>query len=229
MALSASIDQITAGTAAAVSQSVSNTSKATLGKDDFLKLFVTKLSNQDPSQPMQDENFIAQMAQFTQLEQMQNMNTNLENALASDLTLSQTISNTMATSLIGRSVRVQADSVVLDQTGVANISFDLDKAAANVTAEISNADGSLVRTLSMDGATSGTHEMTWDGLDAQGSPVAAGQYNLKITATDADGKAVKATAYFNGKVDGVRYVDGSGMLTIGNVLVPLSSVLEVHT
>jgi flagellar basal-body rod modification protein FlgD len=229
MSLSASIDQITAGMATAAAQSASSTSKSTLGKDDFLRLFVTKLSNQDPSQPMEDESFIAQMAQFTQLEQIQNMNTNLEKALASDMALSQTINNTMATSLIGRSVRVQSNSVVLDQSGTATIPFDLDQPAADVTVEISNSDGSLVRALRLEGVAAGANQITWDGLNADGSPVAAGQYSLKIVATDADGNAVTANAYFDGKVDGVRYVDGAGMLTVGNVLIPLSNVLEIHS
>jgi flagellar basal-body rod modification protein FlgD len=226
MSLIAGLDQITAGTAVSVSQRVS--SKTSLGKDDFLRLFVTRLANQDPSSPMQDEDFIAQMAQFTQLEELQNMNTSLENALASDLALAQTINNTMATSLIGRSVRVQSDSVVLDESGVATISFELAEATDDVTIEITNSDGSLVRALRMDGVPSGLNEITWDGLDAQGSPVAAGQYNLKFTASDADGNAIAAHGYFNGTVDGVRYVDGAGMLTVGNVLIPLSDVLEVH-
>ena len=226
MPISASLDQINAGSSLPSSQRVA--SRNTLGKDDFLRLLVTRLANQDPSSPMQDEQFIAQMAQFTQLEQMQNMNSNLEKALSADFLLSQTINNTMATSLIGRTVKVQSDSVVLDQTGVATIPFDLEEAAGDVTIEITNSDRSLVRALRIQGASAGANEITWDGLDANGSPVAPGQYNLKLVATDADGNAVTAHAYFNGKVDGVRYVDGSGMLTVGNVLIPLSDVLEIH-
>jgi len=227
MSLSASLDQINAGSSVPTAQRVA--SRNTLGKDDFLRLFVTRLANQDPSSPMQDEQFIAQMAQFTQLEQLQNMNNNLEKALSSDLVLSQTINNTMATSLIGRSVKVQSNSVVIDQSGVATIPYELDKPANDVTIEITGADGSLVRALRVDGASAGSNQITWDGLDANGVPVAPGQYDLKMIATDAEGNAVPVTAYFNGTVDGVRYVDGAGMLTVGNVLIPLSDVLEIHS
>jgi flagellar basal-body rod modification protein FlgD len=227
MPISASLDQISAGASVSASQSAS--SRNTLGKDDFLRLFVTRLANQDPSSPMQDEQFIAQMAQFTQLEQLQNMNSNLEQALSADLMLSQTINNTMATSLIGRSVRVQSNSVVIGESGTADISFDLEKLAGDVTLKITNDDGSLVRALRMDHVPSGANDITWDGLDANGSPVAQGKYNLEVLATDAEGNEITAHAYFNGTVDGVRYVDGAGMLTVGNVLIPLSDVLEIHT
>ena len=226
MPISASLDQINAGASTSASQRAG--SRNTLGKDDFLRLFVTRLANQDPSSPVQDEQFIAQMAQFTQLEQLQNMNSNLEKALSADLVLSQTINNTMATSLIGRSVRVQSNSVVIGESGTADISFDLEKNAGDVMIKITNDDGSLVRALRMDGVPSGANEITWDGLDANGSPVAQGQYNLEIVAADAEGNEIRANAYFNGTVDGVRYVDGAGMLTVGKVLIPLSDVLEIR-
>src|SRR3990172_9740552 len=143
MPISASLDQINAGASTSASQRAGR--RNTLGKDDFLRVFVTRLANQDPSSPVQDEQFIAQMAQFTQLEQLQNMNSNLEKALSADLVLSQTINNTMATSLIVRSVRVQSNSVVIGESGTADISFDLEKNAGDVMIKITNDDGSLVR------------------------------------------------------------------------------------
>ncbi|MBI5867651.1 MAG: flagellar hook capping protein [candidate division Zixibacteria bacterium] len=224
--VSATYEQITASATAAAK---TTTGKNALGKDDFLRLFVTRLANQDPMSPMQDEQFIAQMAQFTQLEQLTNMNDNLQKALSADLVLSQTINNTMATSLIGRTVRVQANSVVLDDNGSATIAYELEKPAKDVTIEISNSDGSLVRALRVDGVSAGANNIAWDGLDANGSKVAPGQYNLKIVAEDADGNAITVHAFFNGTVDGVRYVDGAGMLTVGSVLIPLSDVLEIHS
>lgn len=220
-------DQITAASTASAAKQTKG--KSELGKDDFLRLFVTRLANQDPLSPMQDEQFIAQMAQFTQLEQLQNMNANLQQALNSDLVLAQTINNTMATSLIGRTVRVQSNSVVLTERGDADISYELEQPAKSITIEITNSDGSLIRALRDDGVSAGPNQINWDGRDANGNTVAPGQYNLKVLAEDAEGNAVTVHAFFNGTVDGVRYVDGAGMLTVGSILIPLSDVLEIHS
>lgn len=227
MPMTAGVNEINAGASVPVSERVP--SKSTLGKNDFLRLFVTRLSNQDPMAPMQDEQFIAQMAQFTQLEELQNMNSNLEKSLNWSLLLSQTINNTMATSLIGRSVRVESNALVLQENKPADIHFDLDRAAQNVTIEITDADGTFVRALRIDGASAGANQTTWDGLDASGNQMAPGRYTLKISGEDAEGKPVNARGYFNGTVDGVRYIDGQAMLTVGSVLIPLSDVLEIHT
>ena len=91
-----------------------NAADRILDKDDFLELLIAKLSNQDPLDPMQDEDFVAQLAQFSSLEQLSNMNENLMQDIQWNYMLSQTISNTMATSLIGRTVR--ADSSMMCST-----------------------------------------------------------------------------------------------------------------
>jgi flagellar basal-body rod modification protein FlgD len=77
-----------------------------LGKDDFLKLLTVQLQNQDPMSPLENNELVAQLAQFSSLEQMANMNQSLQDSLDSDLLVGQLLNNTMATTLIGRSVRV---------------------------------------------------------------------------------------------------------------------------
>lgn len=203
-------------------------SRTTMGKDEFLRLFVTRLQNQDPLSPMQDEDFIAQMAQFSSLEQLYNMNQNLQSALTTNGQLSQSISNTMSTALIGRTVCVSTDQVLLPADGSADIRFDLDRPAADVTIEILDAEGRMVRTLRAEGGPAGANRLTWDGLDASGTRAAAGTYQLKIRAKDTDGNEVTVTAYFSGRVTGVRYVDGQALLAVNNVFIPLANVMEVQ-
>jgi flagellar basal-body rod modification protein FlgD len=203
------------------------TSRTTMGKDEFLRLFVTKLQNQDPMSPMQDEDFVAQMAQFSSLEQLYNMNQNLENALTANGLMSQSISNTMATTLIGRTVSVSTDQVLLPADGSTDIHFDLDSAAAGVTVKILDSDGSLVRALHADGGPAGANTITWDGLDASGNRAAAGTYQLQVSAKDSDGEEVGAKPYFSGTVSGVRYTDGQAVLVVNNVLIPLANVMAV--
>ncbi|GAB4317224.1 MAG: flagellar hook assembly protein FlgD [Candidatus Zixiibacteriota bacterium] len=219
------VDQITTQTPSSTTDRLTGLND--LGKDDFLKLFVTRLANQDPLEPVKDEQFIAQLAQFTQLEQLYNMNENLENSLAWSSMLSQTINNTMATSLIGREVRVDAETVVLSDSGPATINYELGEGAANVRIEITDDSGSVVQVLSTGGTSSGAHSIEWDGNDRQGNRAPEGTYNLRVLATDSEGNDIPSQAYFSGVVDGVRYLEGNAMLLIGKAMVPLSNVIQV--
>jgi len=225
MEISATQDQMTAASAVPANERIG--SQNTLGKDDFLQLLVTQLANQDPLEPMDNEAYITQMATFSQLELLQNMNSNLEKSLNWSLLLSQTINNTMATSLLGREVQVSTDTVVIDDTGTSKIRYDLAGSAEDVTIKINDADGNLVRALRENGANEGTHELTWDGLDANGNQMAKGTYTIEVEATDSEDNAVDAAAYFTGNVDSVRYIEGQAYLSVDDVLIPLSQIMQV--
>ena len=111
------------------SQAATQAAKKVLGKDDFLRLLVAKLSNQDPLNPIQDEDFASQLAQFSSLEQLSNMNDNLTQDMQWNYLLSQTINNTMATSLIGRTVRADSSQVYLETAGTSDLYLNLDRTA----------------------------------------------------------------------------------------------------
>jgi flagellar basal-body rod modification protein FlgD len=226
MPITGGIDEISAIAGTDPTDRIS--SQNVLGKDDFLRLFVTRLANQDPLEPVKDEQFIAQMAQFSQLEQLQNMNDNLKQSINWSLLLSQTINNTMATSLLGHSVRVNTDTVILGDSGSSTIRYDLASGAKDVVIEISDSSGNLVRVLRQDGASAGANQIEWDGTNANGEDIAPGSYQVTIRAENSAGDAIEASAYFTGVVDAVRYVDGAAMLAVDDVFIPLSDVIEVQ-
>ncbi len=198
-----------------------------MGKDDFLQLLVTKLSHQDPLSPSEDTDFVAQLAQFSSLEQLENMNSNLEQDLQWNYLLSQTISNTMATSLIGRSVRADSSGIYLETAGSADIAVDLDRAVSELKVEIVDRDGQVVRTMNENGLAAGDHVVHWDGLDQSGNQMAAGLYSVRVTAVDGNGNDYSPEPFLEGEVTGVSYKDGIALLTISGQNVPLAAVLEV--
>lgn len=200
-----------------------------MDKNDFLRLLVVKLANQNPFEPMKDEDFIAQMAQFTQLEQLTNMNDLLAESLTQNSLLSQSIVNTMATQLIGRTVSVETSDIVLGSSGGVDIRFDLAGAAADVTIEIVDESGSLVRALRPGAHPSGESTISWDGKMASGERATPGRYRLRIKAENADGESVPVRSYFSGVVDGVRYVNGAALLSVGDALIPMANVIAVST
>ncbi len=198
-----------------------------LGKDDFLQLLVTKLKNQDPLNPMQDEAFIADLAQFSSLEQLQNLNDSLSNSLDYDYLQMQTINNTMATSLIGRNITASYSDIYLNSTNQPEIGYTLDDYAANVRVSITDADGNVVATRTVEDVAAGNNSYVWDGKDNYGERLPEGYYSVKIDATGADGDSLTPSIFVQGRVTGVVYNDGAAYLQVNGMEIPLSGISEI--
>jgi flagellar basal-body rod modification protein FlgD len=222
-----SLENITFIPQAGSNNATAGVSTNQLGKEDFLNLLVTKLANQDPLDPVSDEDFVAQLAQYSSLEQLTNMNESLAQDIQWNYLLSQTISNTMATSLIGRNIRADSSMVYLETAGSADIAVNLDRFADEVTISIHDQYGNVVRQINENNLDSGDHVIHWDGTDNDGVQVAAGSYTISISAVDANGESFTPDQFVEGEVTGVAYRDGMAMLVIQGQEIPLSNVIEV--
>ncbi len=195
--------------AASSSTTDTTTTSSVLGKDEFLELLIAELQNQDPLEPMNNQEYVAQMAQFSSLEQLQNLNATLADNVNYTMLLSQTISNTMATSLIGKEITAECDTVGITSGSDANITFATADYAASGTITVSDADGTVVRTLHVDNLLSGDHSICWDGKDEYGNDVASGEYSYTVSLTDANGSSVTASTYRNSAlIAKIKYVSG---------------------
>jgi len=199
-----------------------------LGKDDFLELLVAKLTHQDPLNPLEDEQFVAQLAQFSSLEQLQNVNESLGQSLEWDYLQMQTINNTMATSLIGKEVKAVYGGVYLNDDNQPQVNFTNDTYAAEVAVKITDADGNLVRSLTGEAFAPGTNHLVWDGLDQNGTRLPAGYYSVAVTAYDANGDAFEPSTFLQGKVEGISYLNGSAYLKVEGLEIPLADVSSIN-
>ena len=216
-----------ASSAAAAASSVAEaTSKGTLGKNDFLKLMIAQLQNQDPLNPMDNQAFVAQLAQFSNLEQLQQVNSGI-----TSLSIGQAGANQQAaTNLVGRDVTFKSDQVAWKQgdPGTA-IAAQLAANADSVKAVITDANGRVVRTIPLGAHATGTLAATWDGLDDAGNVQPSGNYTIKFSAADAQKNAVTAVAQGSGHVAGVSFASGVAELVLGNgIHVALPNVIEVQ-
>ncbi len=196
-------------------------------KDGFLKLLITQMQHQDPFSPMENEQMMSQMAQFSSLEQMQSINANLASSLQWDLLFNQTINNTMATSLIGRDVEALGKDVVLKAGGSATVKYNLNAFAAELQAEIRNEAGDLVYSEPLGPTDAGSHDWTWDGTNYQGVRQAPGSYQVQLVAKNAAGEAVPVETYRLGRVDSVEYVDGQAFLLVNGQRISLGDVQRI--
>ncbi len=209
------------------SQGIISNSQEILGKEDFLKLLITQMTNQDPMNPMTSEQFASQLAQFSSVEQLQNINSNLENAMEIDILLNQAMNNTMATTLIGKNVRAISDVTALNEDGNADISYRLDSPADKVIVEIKDINGIPIKTIELSGQAAGEHSYQWDGKDDNGFQHAKGNFFISVIATDSNGASVNAQTYLVGIINSVRYDRGNAVLRIGNLDVQLADVVEI--
>ncbi|MDH4155890.1 MAG: hypothetical protein OEW00_01260 [candidate division Zixibacteria bacterium] len=202
-------------------------SMRTLGKDDFLQLLVTKMQYQDPLEPMDDEDFIAQLAQFSSLEQMNNIASGLEEANQLSFLQMQSLNNTMAAGMIGKDVRAEYNGVYVDQGNSSTISFTLDQAAKDVQFTIRSTDGTVVAVLNKEDLLPGADTISWDGRDRTGNLVADGYYTVEATATAASGVTFTPSLALAGRVESVVYRDGIAFLKVQGVEIPISDVIAI--
>lgn len=176
----------------------------TLGKEDFLKLLVSQLQNQDPLNPSDPTEFTAQLAQFSSLEQLSNVNKNLEQMASSQ--------GLEAMSFLGREVVAENSTFQLGAGGV-DLGYRLNGSADEVTLLIQDGMGRTVARLPGGGRTPGEHFLAWDGKDENGLEVPPGEYQLLVSALQGEDSAVSATSLIQARVTGVN-LDSSGTLLV---------------
>lgn len=194
----------------------------TLGQADFLTLLVAQLEHQDPLAPQDNTEFIAQLAQFSSLEQQTDTNAKLDELIKTQASSEQTA----AFSLLGQDVIAASDSFYLQGDSL-QLGFSLDQSAAEATITITDEEGNEVTSFSLSDPEEGYNFVKWDGTDSSGEPLAKGVYNMKIEVKDSAGESVESQALIKVRVDEVA-LDSSGSILVtdaGNL--PLNGVSSV--
>lgn len=199
-------------------------------KFTFLKLLVAQLENQDPLDPSDDKEFVAQLAQFSSLEQLQEINAGVT-GLNDTMHQGQLMT---ATSFIGKAVVVSGDQVIKANDADGNIVtsyvyYTVKDSFEKGYVTIMDATGSnIIRTDTIDGRKAGTYFYEWNGKDSSGKEVGNGTYKIIIAAVDQNDKSVLVDTQFEAQVYSVYIEDGQYHLSLsGNRTVPLTDVVEV--
>ncbi|MFQ5737351.1 MAG: flagellar hook assembly protein FlgD [Thermodesulfobacteriota bacterium] len=195
-----------------------------MGKDAFLKLLVTQLQNQDPLNPADNTEFVAQLAQFSSLEGITNLNTSMAD-VASSVSAMQDISSA---SLVGRYARTEGDLFELAQGSSAEFGYTLDGPAASVKVAIADSRGRVVRVLDMGAQDGSDHAVSWDGNDQNGTRLDPGTYGFKVTAVDPANRTVLASPYTAGVISSISFKDGRAALKVDGREVSRDSIQEIY-
>ena len=196
-----------------------------MGKDQFLKLLIAQLQNQDPMNPMQGDQMATQLAQFSSLEQLQQINANLTAQQTASGSLLGAVQSTSAIGAIGHVVTAIGDQInVGGADGATTVEATLATASAKTTLHIYDSSGTEVATASLGESRSGMQTFSLGKLTDGLKP---GTYTYKIDATDGDGKAVSVQTYTTARIDGVTTGTTGLVLTSGDLTIPYGSVIRI--
>lgn len=155
----------------------------TMGQEDFLKLLTTQMQNQDPTNPVDNTKMIADMAQFSSLEAMKQLNDTVS-SMSQIFKVNQAV---QASVLVGKDVVVPGSKVNLISGSAPVALVNIEESLTDVKAQIRNASGELVREYSWESLPVGQGDLKWDGKDASGNALAQGVYTLTAWGTNSEG------------------------------------------
>lgn len=175
-----------------------------LGQTEFLELMLAQLEFQDPMKPMDNGEFLGQMAQFSTVTGIEEMQKSIDE-LTATYSSSQTLQSTQ---LVGQEVLIENNSIQLLETGDASGSFELEVSSGEVQLDVVNSAGNVVRQIQMGEYPAGRHAFSWDGLEEDGQRAPEGDYTMSISAAQDDG-FISATVLTSRVIDSVEFGNGT--------------------
>lgn len=196
-----------------------------LDKDAFLKLMLTQMKYQDPTNPMQSHEMASQLAQFTSLEQLNNIN----GTLTSMKTAQAPTTNYQALNFIGKKVAGDSSKVFRVAGDKAHdFTFQLNGDASEAKIIVKDAAGNTVRTLAARDLKKGQNVISWNGVDEDGAAARPGEYRFTFEGKSSNGAKVFAQSDFDGKITGLNFTPQGPVLLVGNQTVRLQDVKKIY-
>jgi flagellar basal-body rod modification protein FlgD len=223
--MSGSIQPTPQGAEPAAGNAISQTGTSALGSltnnfSDFLSLLMTQLQNQDPSSPMDSNQFTSELVQFSSVEQQINTNSDLTQLIQ----LTQASQIEQSASMIGKPVTVTSNQLSL-QNGTAAINFNTSTAEP-VGIAVYNGTGAQVQTATLT-STPGANTWTWNGKSAGGTTMPDGPYSVSVVALGINGSAANVPFTVTGTATSVVNNAGTVQVQLGGLTLPFSAVDSV--
>lgn len=186
--------------------------KKALDKDDFLKIMLTQMKHQDPTNPFKAEQMATEIAQFTTVEQLQNVNNNIK-ALSGQ---NQPVERMAMAGMIGKIVTVDKDRFPHIEGKKEALNFVLPRDAAELRVALVSDTGETVYEKDMGATKAGVVDISWDGIKTNTLPAKSGNYMLRIDAKDPRGAGIDTNPQAQAKIIGVSFEGGEPVFLVGD-------------
>jgi flagellar basal-body rod modification protein FlgD len=196
-----------------------------MGKDEFLKLLTYQLQNQDPLKPMEQSQMAGELAQFSQLEQLSNLNSKFEK-----MGNNQKVEDKFyGASFLGKEIVTNGTSLDLTEDGgKADVLFSIEKPAAKVLVRIFDKKNAMVGEMWRENIGRGSQTVSWDGISLDGQTAAEGEYRVQVYAWDKTSEPIVAHTKVKGTVESVFFENGETVLKVDGKKVFLRDVDSFH-
>jgi flagellar basal-body rod modification protein FlgD len=209
-------------------QSIPKAAKNVMGKDDFMRLLMTQLRNQDPLNPMDHKEMATNLAQFGSLEQLQNIGTGIQ-GMKNSFNDGRKMD---VLNYIGKKVQATGNEVNLMEGQAVRLQYMTKDGVQPVKADIIDPNGKPIREMMLNGKTDGS-SIEWDGKDSNGQAVPAGKYTFRVIGVDNKGQGVDLSTEMSGKVTGVDMQGETPLLIVqtekGKVRLEMSRIRSIDS
>jgi flagellar basal-body rod modification protein FlgD len=197
---------------------------------DFLNMLMVQLKNQNPSQPYDNQQFAAQLATFSQLEQLTDIRRLLDDQANVIALMAMSMENTTLPGMIGKYATAASNTLNFDGINPSEIGFKTPYPVASGKVKITDSNGKIVKMIDLDSSQcmTGEHKIAWDGNDDAGNRLLPGRYRVTIDLTESNGITTQAETFTVGKIEAVRFKSTGTVIVINGNEVPLGAVNDVR-
>ena len=195
-----------------------------LGKDQFMKLLVAQMTHQDPLSPMDGTQMVAQLAQFSSVEQLLNISSKMDGQTSTSEALLTAINNSTAVSLLGKTVTAVSDHILVGKGATTTASAAVPAGGGQLIVRITDANGVTLKTKNLGTVSGGQTDVALGDLTGG---LADGTYRVAFDLKDANGAVTHPQSLVSAKIDGVKYGPNGAIVTSGALSFPISSIYSV--
>ncbi|PKL85184.1 MAG: hypothetical protein CVV22_09145 [Ignavibacteriae bacterium HGW-Ignavibacteriae-1] len=205
--------------------------QSALGRDEYMKLLTFQMQAKNPLKAYDNQEFAAQLVQFSQLEQLIDIRSLLEEQMLSNAILTQTMSNSALPGMLGKTAKAFTNQVQVSGVNDNILGFETPFNVSYGKMTITDSQGVIVKVIKLTGnmLNKGSRIINWDGTNFNGDKVPDADYKFTVELFESNGNGFSAETFTKGKIDAVKFKSDGTKLVINGMELPLNAISDITT